>query len=184
MAGLADRVYIPLYNKDATYDTEAVTGHRYAFKWELPTLDARRGPVCYLSLKNCAIEGTVENTRQCLWLRVNNIFSENVKINEKNSPIVGGTILAMLDFRGNTDHYAFLPESALKIQMSTNMKYLVFDIIDSGGNVESIDSADTTATINLLLQIEYPPHNQVPDTTVMSYAQSEIGNPPFSKLKL
>lgn len=182
MSGLANKVYIPLFFKDATYKLEATTNHRYAFRWALPNLDQRRGPVCYLSLKNIAIEGTVENTRQCLWLRINNMMSDNMLVNETTSPYVGGTILAMLDFRGNTDHYAFLPESAPKIQMTTNMKYLEFDIIDSGGNVETIDSADTTATINILLQIDYPEHNEVRDTTLMSYAQSVVGNPPFNRL--
>jgi hypothetical protein len=180
MAGLANKVYIPLFYKDATYNTDGL-GNRYAFKWALQNLDQRRGPVCYMSLKMIAIEGTTSNTKQCLWLRINNMMSENVLVNETTSPYVGGAILALLDFRGNTDHYAFIPESAPKIQMTTSMKYLEFDMIDSAGNVETLASADDKS-ISLLLQIEYPEHNDVPNTTVMTYAQSEIGNPPYRKL--
>ena len=183
MAGLANKVYIPLMFKDCSYTTGA-TG-KYAFKWYLPKLPARQGPVCYLSLKNAAIEGTVENTRQCLWLRLNNFYSENVLVNEVNAPNVGGTILAMLDFRGNTDHYTFLPESAIKVQLSSNLpNYFEFDMIDSDGTVEILDPADATATINFLLQIEYPEYEEVPKTIVNSYVASEVGMPPFNKLKL
>jgi hypothetical protein len=184
MAGLADRVYIPLIFKDATYVEEAETLHRSKFRWELPKLDARRAPVCYLSAKACAAEGTVETVRQMKWLRINNIYSENVLINETKSPTVGGTFLAMLQFSDNSDHFELLPESAPKIQMSTNMKYLEFDLIDAMGEVEQLKTGDTVGTLNILLQIEYPPHENVPYTMVSSYAQSEIGNPPFSKLKL
>ncbi len=182
MAGLADKVYIPLVFKDCSYK-ETATGEKYAFKWYMPNFNARQAPVCYIKLKMVAIEGTTQNARQCLWIRANNLFGENVLINEKqNTTNIGGTILAMLDFRGNTDHYALIPESAIAVQISPNIPYIEFDLIDSTGEVETLDEGDATHTINILLEIIYPEHNKVRDTTLMTYAQSVVGNPPYQKL--
>jgi hypothetical protein len=115
---------------------------------------------------------------------MNNVFSDSVLIKEVNSPYVGGCILAMVDFRGNTDHYALIPETAPQIQISTNIPYIEFDLIGSDGSVKTLDNGDATHTINLLLEIEYPEHNEVQNSTLMTYAQSEVGNPPFNKLKV
>lgn len=181
MAGLTNVVYLPLMFKDCKYDTINTSEH-YNFRWNVPSsLQARKAPVCYMSLLMVAIEGTNTNALQSLFVRMNNIYSENVLMNEVNSPFIGGTILALLDFRGNTDHYATLYESNPKIQLGTNLAELSFDLVDGEGNIVRLSGAKTHS-INFILKIEYPEHNEVRDITLKNYAQSVVGNPPFNRL--
>jgi len=179
---LARKVYIPLMYKDATYKLDGTD--RYAIRWQLPNLQARRGPVCFLKLKMGAVEGSSQDARECLWLRMNNVFSESVLVNEREGTTnVGGTLLGMFIFSDNTDHYNLIPESAPQIQISTNIPYIEFDLISpADGSIVYLDGGDAAHTLNLILEIEYPEHNEVQYTTVNTYAQSEIGNPPFNRL--
>jgi hypothetical protein len=168
--------------KDATYQSDGTD--RYANRWTLPNLNPRRSPVCYLKLKMCCVEGASLDARECLWLRMNNVFSETVLVNERSgTTIVGGTLLGMLIFSDNTDHYNIIPESAPQIQISTNLSYIEFDLISpADGSIVYLDGGDASHTLNLILEIEYPEHNEVSNTMVGSYIPSEVGMPPFNRL--
>lgn len=182
MTSLAKKVYVPLMYKDATYLLNGT--QRYAIRWTLPNLNPRRSPVCYLKLKACAVEGSSQDARECLWIRMNNVFSETVLVNERSgTTIVGGTLLGLVIFGDNTDHYNLVPESAPQIQISTNLSYIEFDLISpADGSIVYLDGADLAHTLNIILEIEYPEHNEVSNTIVGSYAQSVVGNPPFNRL--
>jgi hypothetical protein len=34
----------------------------------------------------------------------------------------------------------------------------------------------------MIVKLEYPEHNEVRDITLMNYAQSQVGNPPYNRL--
>jgi len=180
---MADCVYLQLFNKDA-YKTYDAAVYPYNWKWTVPTsLQKRRGPVCYLSVLSCYIDdstgGTTANIPHMLRLKVP---SENVLMNEVTEPYITYPIVALLVRDAPSGHWTTYSENNPRIQISSNINILEFDILDGVGNVLSISSSSGDDAFNIILKLEYPEHNEVRNMVVGSYAQSEIGNPPFNRL--
>jgi len=179
---MADCVYLQLFNKDAT---KLLDGNLfpYNWKWTVPTsLQKRRAPVCFLSVQACYIDdstGATPNIPHMLRLK---LPSENVLMNEVSEPYINYPIVAMLVRDAPSGHWTSFSENNPRIQVPSNLNILEFDVLDGVGNVLPISSSNTDDAFNIILKLEYPEHNEVRNIMVGSYAQSEIGNPPFNRL--
>jgi len=175
--GLGDVTYLPLFEKDATTDTAG--GKTSNWKWSIPTnIQARKAPVLYLSICSAYIDDSNVSAASPHNIRLK-VPSENYLMNEKASPYLGYPIVAQLIRDAPAGHWYALPQNNPIIQISSNLQTLEFDIIDGKGQVIIINEIDS---FNLIIKLEHPSHNEVRDNTVMSYAQSIVGNPPFNRL--
>ena len=179
---MAECVYLQLFNKDAT---KLLDGNLmpYNWKWTVPTsLQKRRAPVCFLSIQACYLDdstGPTPNIPHMLRLKVP---SENVLMNEVSEPYINYPIVAILTRDAPSGHWTSFSENNPRIQISSNLNILEFDILDGVGNVIPISSTNTADAFNIMVKLEYPEHNEVSNTIVGSYAQSQVGNPPFNRL--
>lgn len=180
MAGLANVVYLPLFSKDAVKLTSS--GATYNWKWTVPTsLQERRGQVVYLSIQSCYCDDSTGASAGVPHLLRLKTQSENMLFNENTTPIVGYPIVAQMNRDTPAGHWTSFYENNPRIQVPSNLNILEFDLIDGGGNVISIDST-SGETLNIIVKLEYPEHNEVRNVTLNNYAQSIVGNPPFNRL--
>lgn len=173
--------YIALYDKDADTDlNDALTGY-ISWKWKVPqTLQRRKSPVWFIKVKNLYLDDSTGTSPGLPhMLRLKNGYSENYHTYETSNQL-SGPILAILTRDNITGHWTTFIENP-SIQISSNVQYLEFDIVNGSGTVLPILSG-TGGNLNIILEVEYPEHNEVRDNTVMSYAQSTVGNPPFNRL--
>jgi len=177
---MANCVYLPLFSKDAIKLTSG--GLTYNWKWTVPTtLQQRRAPVVFLSIQSCYCDdsnGASAGVPHSLRLKTQ---AENMLLNETTSPYVAYPIVAQLSRDTPAGHWMSFYENNPRIQIPSNLQILEFDLIDGGGEVISIDST-AGETLNMIVKLEYPEHNEVRDVTLMTYAQSTVGNPPFNRL--
>jgi hypothetical protein len=176
-------VYLQLFSKDATKLLDA-NNHPYNWKWTAPTsLNMRRAPVAFLSIQSCYCDnstGTNAPTPRSLRLK---IPSENMLLNENTSPYINYPIVAQLCRDALAGHWMSFYENNPRIQIPSNVNILEFDLIDGGGNVISINSDHAAGpSLNLIIKIEYPLYNEVQNTMIDTYAQSEVGMPRYNKL--
>lgn len=180
MYDLGSISYLALYSKDAVKNTAA--GVTSNWKWTPPTnLQARKAPVLFLSVCSAYVDDSTGASAGVPHLLRLKIPSENFYANETTSPIIAYPIVAQLIRDAPTGHWYAQAEGNPVIQVPSNLQVLEFDLVDGGGNTISIDSG-AGETLNIILKLHHPPHNEVRNNTVMSYAQSEIGNPPFNRL--
>ncbi len=180
MAGLANVVYLPLFNKDAVKLTN-VSGDIYNWKWTVPTsLQQRRAPVVFLSIQSCYCDnsagGTPSGLPHLLRLKTQ---SENMLLNETTAPFIAYPIVSVLSRDAPAGHWMSFYENNPRIQIPSNLQILEFDLVDGGGELIAIDPGDT---FNMIVKLEYPEHNEVRDVTLNNYAQSIVGSPPFNRL--
>jgi hypothetical protein len=180
MSGLANVVYLPLFSKDAVKLTTG--GATYNWKWTVPTtLQERRAPVCYLSIQSCYCDDSTGASAGIPHLLRLKTMSENMLFNENTAPFVGYPIVAQMNRDTPAGHWTSFYENNPRIQVPSNLNILEFDLIDGGGNIISIDST-AGETLNIIVKLEYPDHNEVRDITLKNYAQSIVGNPPLNRL--
>lgn len=184
MYDLGSFSYLALYHKDAK-KLQTDTGETYNWKWRMPTnLQARKAPVAFLSVCSAYTDdsgGGVAGVPHMLRLRIptDNYFSSEIE--GCPAPYIVYPIVAQLIRDAPAGHWYAQAESNPIIQIPSGLQTLEFDMVDGNGNIIAIDSA-APETLNIILKLYYPPHNEVRDNTLMSYAQSEIGNPPFNRL--
>lgn len=182
MYDLGSVSYLALYGKDAV--KTLILGLPYVWKWTVPTnLQARKAPVLFLSVCSAYIDdSTGANPGVPHMIRLK-IPAENYYAYETTAPYIGNPIVAMLIRDAPTGHWYAQADSNPIIQVPSNLSVLEFEIVDQNGNLLGIDSGvDGGGTFNMILKLYHPAHNEVRDNTIMSYAQSQVGNPPFNRL--
>ena len=179
--------FIGLYDKDAT---KTLSGNATtSWKWTLPTnLNARQSPLMKVSVAAGYLDdsyGTVigyHNASEPRMLRIK-VYSESYLQKEKTSTVIYP--IMSIPVRDAFVGHWLCPQAPhqIDIELSTQISQLEFDFVDFDGNVlETLSGATVGGIFNMVLKLEYPEHNEVRDNTVMSYAQSQIGNPPFNRL--
>lgn len=180
MSQLGSFSYLALYSKDAV-KVEAL-GVTYNWKWTPPTnLQARKAPVLFLSVCSAYIDDSTGNNPALPHMLRLKIPSENFYSNETTAPHITYPIVAIMVRDAPSGHWYVLGENSPVIQVPSNLQVLDFDIVDGDGNILGVDSG-AGETLNIILKLHHPEHNEVRDNTVMSYAQSVVGNPPFNRL--
>lgn len=199
--------YIGLYNKDAVRTTfdNALDQKRFTtnWKWQLPNLYQRRGPVMFVSVISAycddsqGVAGGGGSNGVPHFLRMK-VFSENFKALETSmSPIFHYTnqdtvpqyitypIVSSLIRDVGTGHWYSLSQDSLTIQIPTNTQYLEFDLVDGQGNLLPICSQQSVlgnasfqeqTSLNITLKITYPERTEVMANTIQTYQKSVIGN--------
>lgn len=182
--------FIGLYDKDAVKTTGSVANSTTAWKWTLPTsINSRQAPTCKLSVASAYIDdsyGTPAGNQNCsqarmLRLKIN---SENFLQNETQAPYIIYPIMGMMIRDAFVGHW-YLPQAPYQVELdfSTNIRTIEFDLVDVDGNVlDTLSTSSVGGQLNIILRLHYPEHNEVRNDVVMSYAQSQIGNPPFNRL--
>ena len=177
---MAECVYLPLFSKDAVKLSSG--GFTYNWKWTVPTnLQQRRAPVVFLSIQSCYCDDSTGASAGVPHLLRLKTQSENMLLNETTSPYINYPIVSQLSRDTPAGHWMSFYENNPRIQVPSNLNILEFDLIDGGGNLISIDST-AGETLNIIVKLEYPEHNEVRNTMVGSYIQSEVGMPPFNRL--
>lgn len=182
--------FIGLYDKDAIKTTGSVANSTSAWKWNLPTnINSRQSPTCKFSIASAYLDDSYatptgnQNCSQARMLRMK-VFSENFLQNETTAPFVTYPIMGMMVRDAFVGHW-YLPQAPhqIDIELSTNIRSIEFDLIGADNSVlDTKSELSLGGLFNIILKLEYPPHNEVRNEKVMSYAQSQIGNPPFNKL--
>jgi hypothetical protein len=155
----------------------------------LPTnINKRKAPTVRVSVASGYLDDSYttaagnQNCSQPRMLRMK-VFSENYLQNEASSTILF-PIMGMLVRDAFVGHW-YVPQAPhqVNVELSTNIRVLEFDFIDEDGEVIStLSTVNEGGKYNMILKLEYPEHNVLRDETVMAYAQSQIGNPPFNRL--
>ena len=173
--------YLGLYSKDAVKNT--VLGITNNWKWTPPTnLQARKAPVLFLSVLSAYVDDSQGASAGVPHLLRLKIPAENFYANETTAPYIAYPIVCQMSRDTPAGHwFSVASENNPVIQVPSNLQVLEFDIVDGGGNVIGIDSG-AGETLNIILKLIHPAHNEVRDNTLMSYAQSTVGNPPFNRL--
>jgi hypothetical protein len=182
--------YIGLYDKDAVKTAGSVANSTSAWKWTLPTnINSRQAPTCRLSVASAYLDDSYttpagnQNCSAPRMLRMK-IFSENFLQNEITSPYIAYPIMGIMNRDTLVGHWC-LPQAPhqIDVDFSTNIRTIEFDFVDEDGLlISTLQTANVGGKFNMILKIEYPEHNEIRNETVMSYAQSQIGNPPFNRL--
>lgn len=171
--------YLGLYSVDAIKTTagDATT----SWKWKIPSnFPVRKAPVFYLSVVSVFCNDTDgENKDEPHFLRL-------LTNTENYFPSSGYPVVAQLDFTSlpspATNHYWTLTNGVCAdVVLSSNTQYLTFDVVNE--NMAQIPVQATTGeSLNIVVKLIFPEHNEIRDNTLMSYAQSQVGNPPFNRL--
>ena len=183
--------FVGLYDKDAVKTAGTVANSTSAWKWTLPTnINARQAPTVRLSIASGYLDDSYatpsgnQNCSQPRMLRMK-VFSENFIQNETSTTnVILFPIMGMLVRDAFVGHW-YVPQAPhqINVELSTNIRVLEFDFLDENGAVISTLSSSTVGgKYNMVLKLEYPEHNVLRDETLMSYAQSVVGNPPFNRL--
>jgi len=180
MSQLGNYSYIGLYSKDAV--KLSTDGATYNWKWTPPmNLQARKAPVLFLEVLSAYVDDSNGASASIPHLLRLKIPSENYYANETTEPYIAYPIVAQMIRDSPAGHWYVQANANPIIQVPSNLQVLEFDLIDGGGNIIYIDST-AGETLNIFLKLHHPAHNEVRDNTLMSYAQSQVGNPPFNRL--
>lgn len=184
MYGLGKCEYIALYHKDASYTLNG-DGNIITWKWRVPqTLNRRKSPSWFIKMNNLYLDSKTagQGKDKPHFIRCK-VVSENYHTFEKNGSNIGFPILTMLSIDVEDGHFTTWTNNP-SIMVSSSIQYLEIDIVDGNGVVIPVGNAGelTGVSLNMILEVEIPEHNEVRDNTVMSYAQSTVGNPPFNRL--
>jgi hypothetical protein len=182
--------FIGLYDKDAVKTAGSVANSTSSWKWTLPTnLNSRQAPTCRLSVASAYLDDSYptavgnQNFASPRMLRMK-IFSENFLQNETSTTMILYPIMGIMNRDAIAGHW-ILPQAPhqIDVDFSTSIRTIEFDFVDEDGLlISTLQSATVGGKFNMVLKLEYPPHNEIRNEVVKSYTQSEIGNPPFNKL--
>lgn len=171
--------YLGLYQGDAIVTPQGAAS--VAWKWKIPSnFPVRKAPVFYMSVVSVFCDDTTGDQKDKphflrLLTNTENYFASS-----------GYPVVAQLDFTSlpspSTNHYWTLTNGVTsEVILSSNTQYLSFDIVNQLMEVLPIKT-DYGESLNIVVKIVFPEHNEIRDNTLMSYAQSTIGNPPFNRL--
>jgi hypothetical protein len=183
--------FVGLYDKDAVKTTGTIANSVNAWKWTLPTnINARQAPTARLSIASAFLDdsyATPTGNQNCSAPRMlrMKIYSENFLQNETSSPYIAYPIMGMMVRDAFVGHW-YLPQAPHQIDLdfSTNIRTIEFDFIacEDGSVLDTKVLLSQAGNLNIVLKLEYPEHNVLRDEIVMSYAQSQVGSPPFNRL--